>query len=70
MDAQLSFFDPHTNTVPHMECKIIPMPGVPVAEQPPRKTNYRKGEEQTVFPIKSHDQLTCYGVLVAGQRRS
>lgn len=59
MDAQLSFFDPHTNTVPHMECKIIPMPGVPVAEQPPRNTNYRKGEEQTVFPIKSRDQLTA-----------
>lgn len=59
MDAQLSFFDPHTNTVPHTECKIIPMPGIPVAEQPPRKTNYRKGEEQTVFPIKSHDQLTA-----------
>lgn len=59
MDAQLSFFDPHTNTVPHMECKIIPMPGVPVAEQPPRKTNYRKGKEQTVFPIKSRDQLTA-----------
>lgn len=59
MDAQLSFFDPHTNTVPHTECKIIPMPGIPVAEQPPRKTNYRKGEEQTVFPIKSRDQLTA-----------
>lgn len=44
------------------DCKVVRFPGTadptPSADDvPPRKTNYRKGEEQTVFPIKSRKQL-------------
>lgn len=57
MDTQLTLFDqptaPQINTVPPTSCKIIQFPGV----EPPKKVNYRKGEEQTVFPIKSREQL-------------
>lgn len=54
MNSQLSFFEqlPQANT--STSCKVIQLfPDVP----PPKKTNYRRGEEQAVFPIKSRDQL-------------
>lgn len=56
MNTQLTLFDQDSqiNTMPACSCKIIQFPG---AIEPPRKTNYRKGEEQTVFPIKSRSQL-------------
>ena len=60
MDTQLTLFDqptaPQINTVPPTSCKIIQFPGTSAVE-PPKKVNYRKGEEQTVFPIKSREQL-------------
>lgn len=55
MNTQLSFFESvsQVETV-QPACKVIQMfPNTP----PPKKVNYRKGEEQTVFPIKSRDQL-------------
>lgn len=48
MDTQLTLFDlptaPQINTVPPTSCKIIQFPGTSAAE-PPKKVNYRKGEE-------------------------
>ena len=56
MNAQLTLFDQafQTSTTVNHSCKIIQFPGI---AEPPKKTNYRKGEEQTVFPIKNRDQL-------------
>lgn len=60
MNTQLTLFDQYTvpqiNTAPPARCKVIQFPGISTAE-PPKKVNYRKGEEQTVFPIKSREQL-------------
>lgn len=54
MDTQLTLFDqptaPQINTVPPTSCKIIQFPGTSAVE-PPKKVNYRKGEEQTVFRL-------------------
>lgn len=60
MDAQISFFDTpvQDNIAPQSDCKVIQFPGTFTSE-PPRKTNYRRGEEQTVFPIKSREQLNA-----------
>lgn len=60
MDAQISFFDTPAqgNITPQSDCKVIRFPGAFTSE-PPRKTNYRRGEEQTVFPIKSREQLNA-----------
>ena len=56
MNAQLTLFDQafQTSTTVNHSCKIIQFPGI---AEPPKKTNYRKGEEQTVFLIKNRDQL-------------
>lgn len=56
MNNQLSLFElPQTNPV-DTSYKIIQLfPDVSY----PKKTNYRKGKEQTVFPIKSRDQLNA-----------
>lgn len=54
MNNQLSLFElPQADPVA-TRCKVIQL--FPDA-LPPRKTNYRKGGEQTVYPIKSRDQL-------------
>lgn len=62
MDTQLSLFGQSTDyeldVVKPSVCKIIQFPGSSTVD-PPRKTNYRRGEEQTVFPIKSRDQLNA-----------
>ena len=51
MNVQLTLFDiPCTSVKP--EAEIIMFPGYQ-----PRKHNYHKGKEQTVYPIKKHDQL-------------
>lgn len=58
MNTQLSLFEqaslPQINTAPSPVCKVIQFPGT---TEPPKKTNYRRGEEQTVFPIKNRNQL-------------
>ena len=55
MNAQLSLFEQSfTTPATPTSSKIIPFP---MACTPSRKPNYRKGEEQTVFPIKHRDQL-------------
>lgn len=41
---------------PLSSCKVVQFPHHTAVELP-SKVNYRKGEEQTVFPIKSRDQL-------------
>ena len=53
MNNQLSLFElPQADPV--ARCKVIQLfPDAP----PPRHTNYRRGEGQTVFPIKSREQL-------------
>lgn len=58
MNTQLTLFDRdfQPDTTPSFSCKIIQFPGT---YMPPKKTNYRKGEEQTVFPIKDRDQLVA-----------
>lgn len=55
MSNQLSLFEhvPQAAT-PLYQCKVIQLF---TDTTPPRKTNYRKGEDQTVFPIKSREQL-------------
>lgn len=55
MNAQLSLFE-QGSTIPAAptSSKIIQFP---TSYTPPHKPNYRKGEEQTVFPIKHRDQL-------------
>lgn len=62
MEMQMSLFEcnPTAHTLetsqePKRSCKIITLPFV--KETPPRKPNYRKGEEQTVFPIKKLSEL-------------
>lgn len=55
MNAQLSLFEQDfTTPATSTNSKIIQFP---MAYTSPRKPNYRKGEEQTVFPIKRRDQL-------------
>lgn len=55
MNTQLSLFEQSfTTPATPTSSKIIPFP---MACTPSRKPNYRKGEEQTVFPIKHRDQL-------------
>lgn len=60
MNTQLTLFEqttvPQINAAPTTNCKVIRFPGSATAE-PPKKVNYRRGEEQTVFPIKSRKQL-------------
>lgn len=55
MYAQFSLFHqaPQIYDTVH-QCEIIQL--FPKTD-PPKKSNYRKGEEQTVFPIKNRDQL-------------
>ncbi len=58
MNTQLSFFDqtsPPINAT-STGCKVIQMFPDRITT-PPRKPNYRKGGEQTVFPIKHRDQM-------------
>lgn len=59
MELQMSLFDSIPGIVESTveePCKIIPFPGVEMT-QPPKHTNYRKGGEQTVFPIKKREEL-------------
>ena len=59
MNTQLTLFNnehDQTSSVDPVVCKVVPFPLMSTAE-PPKKVNYRRGEEQTVFPIKSRDQL-------------
>ena len=52
MNAQLTLFDQafQTSTTVNHSCKIIQFPGI---AEPPKKTNYRKGEEQTVSRLRT-----------------
>ena len=59
MEVQLTLFDtvPQITEMPAKEpCKIIMFPGT-TDTTPPKHTNYRKGGEQTVFPIKKQEEL-------------
>lgn len=59
MEIQMSLFDtvPQITETPAREPgKVIPFPGIQET-QPPKPTNYRKGGEQTVFPIKKQEEL-------------
>jgi integrase len=51
MTQQLSLFE---QPLPKEDSKVIPFPGTKRKET---KHNYRKGEDQTVFPIKKMEQL-------------
>lgn len=59
MDTQITFFDlacTETNGAEREDsCEIIQFPGT----RPPKKNHSRRGEEQTVFPIKSREQLNA-----------
>ena len=59
MNAQLSFFTqtPTQISAVPTSCEVIQLFPDRITAAPPRKPNYRKGGEQTVFPIKRRDQL-------------
>lgn len=54
MNTQLSLFEQGFTAPAITQAKVIVFPGV---QAPPQKPNYRKGEEQTVFPIKRKEDL-------------
>lgn len=58
MNTQLSLFEQEFTTPIHTtvqsSSKVVMFPGL---KTPPHKPNYRKGEEQTVFPIKRQEDL-------------
>lgn len=54
MNTQLSLFEQGFTAPAITQAKVIIFPGV---QTPPQKPNYRKGEEQTVFPIKRKEDL-------------
>jgi len=66
MNAQLSLFDQTSAPINAISarCKVIQLFPGKIAT-PPQKPNYRKGGEQTVFPIKYRDQLDTIGFLAS-----
>lgn len=54
MNTQLTIFDNNLDHQDNTMSKIIWLPGI---TEPPKKYNYHKGEDQTVFPIKNRNQL-------------
>lgn len=59
MEIQMSLFDavPQITEIPTREpCKVILFPCVEMT-RPHKHTNYRKGGEQTVFPIKKQEEM-------------
>ncbi len=61
--SQISLFDMETSVpgfameAPVSGCKWYTFPESAIVHTPPRKGNYRKGEEQTVYPIKKREEL-------------